>query len=142
MTLSADVIVGFPGETEEEFLETVGFFRETRFLHLHIFPYSPRPLTEAASMSGQLGMNEKRDRLRRLSAAEAEIKGALLREYAELHRKKPVRVLVEKAEGGLAFGHSEHYAEVSFPGGEDDVATVADVVLTGVTGDGCTGKKI
>ena len=140
VTLSADVIVGFPGETEEEFLETVGFFRETRFLHLHIFPYSPRPLTEAASMSGQLGMNEKRDRLRRLSAAEAEIKGALLREYAELHRKAPVRVLVEKAEGGFAFGHSEHYVEVSFPGGEDDVGQVRDVRLLDVSGDRCVGK--
>ncbi len=141
VTLSADVIVGFPGETEEEFLETVGFFRDTRFLHLHIFPYSPRPLTEAAGMPGQLGMNEKRDRLRRLSAAEAEIKGALLREYVERHREEPVRVLVEKAENGWASGHSEHSVEVTFPGGEDDVAEIRDVILTGSGKDGCTGVK-
>ena len=141
VTLSADVIVGFPGETEEEFLETVDFFRETKFLHLHIFPYSSRPLTEAASMPGQLGMNEKRDRLRRLTAVQREIKDNLLREYAERHRADPVKVLVEKAENGAAVGHSEHYVEVSFPGGGDDVAKVADVVLTGAVGDGCVGEK-
>ncbi|MBR3991101.1 MAG: hypothetical protein IKI91_03110, partial [Clostridia bacterium] len=88
----------------------------------------------------QLGMNEKRDRLRRLSATEAEIKGALLRDYAERHRKEPVRVLVEKAEGGFAFGHSEHYVEVSFPGGEDDMGQVRDVRLLDVSGDRCVGK--
>ena len=142
VTLSADVIVGFPGETEEEFTETVDFFRETRFLHLHVFPYSPRPLTEAATMPGQLGMNEKRDRLRRLSAAEAEIKGRLLTEYVERHRKDPVKVLVEKAENGLAIGHSEHCVEVTFPGGEDDISEIRNVILTGIMEDGCSGKKI
>ncbi len=142
VTLSADVIVGFPGETEEEFLETVGFFRETKFLHLHVFPYSSRPLTEAASMEGQLGMNEKRDRLRRLSAAEAEIKNGLLREYVERHREDPVKVLVEKEENGTAVGHSEHYVEVEFSGGKDDVAEIRDAILTGITGDRCVGKMI
>ncbi len=52
--LFADVITGFPGETEEDFLETVRFIEKVRFLHLHIFPYSQRAGTEAAEMSGQV----------------------------------------------------------------------------------------
>ncbi|MBR4071860.1 MAG: tRNA (N(6)-L-threonylcarbamoyladenosine(37)-C(2))-methylthiotransferase MtaB [Clostridia bacterium] len=59
-TFSADVIVGFPGETDEDFETTVDFFKKTRFMHLHIFPYSIRQGTEAAKMPDQVPENVKK----------------------------------------------------------------------------------
>ncbi|MBQ2725568.1 MAG: tRNA (N(6)-L-threonylcarbamoyladenosine(37)-C(2))-methylthiotransferase MtaB [Clostridia bacterium] len=110
VTLSADVIVGFPGETEEDFADTMAFFEETRFLHLHIFPYSKRAGTEAAVMPGQVPENVKKDRLSRLESLSREIKNQLLDEYVRQHRENPVYLLVEKYENEVT-GHSEHFIE-------------------------------
>lgn len=107
--LFADIIVGFPGETEQEFEETIGFIKKIRFLHLHIFPYSRRSGTPAASMPGQLSTAEKRSRASRL----AEIQRAIKRELLEAVVKNGtgdglLKVLFE--EGGS--GHSEEFIEV------------------------------
>lgn len=59
---SGDVICGFPGESDKDFEETVNFFKEAEFLFLHIFPYSVRPGTEAASMPNQLPRHIIRER--------------------------------------------------------------------------------
>lgn len=110
--LTADVIVGFPGETEAEFEETMQFCREGRFLHLHIFPYSVRSGTEAAEMPGQLPEAEKRRRAAALAAQQAETKRTLLEEYVRAHDTTPVSLLIEEEKNGGSVGHSEHYAEI------------------------------
>ncbi len=115
VTFSADVIVGFPGETEEDFAETVEFCREARFLHMHIFPYSKRAGTIAAARKDQVPENVKHDRLVRLETVGREVKREILDHYVEKHRESPVYVLVEKSEDGTAVGHSEHYFEVRIP---------------------------
>lgn len=142
VTLSADVIVGFPGETEEEFNETLEFFKKHKFMHLHIFPYSIRKGTEAATMKGQVAGPVKNERLKRLSDEQKKINLALLEEYVASHREKAVNVLVEKVENGAAVGHSEHYVEVSFDAEDVCAGDICTVTLCNTDGDACFGKRI
>lgn len=65
---TTDIIVGFPGETEQEFAQTLAFVEEMQFLKVHVFPFSPRPGTPAATFSGQVPKAEKQHRLQRLQA--------------------------------------------------------------------------
>ena len=140
VTFGADVIVGFPGETEEEFAETIAFCRRARFLHLHIFPYSVREGTEAASMANQVPESVKKARVRALEEVDEEIRTAMLTEYVAAHRTDPVYVLVEKAEDGVANGHTEHFVEVDIPTGRTDtVGKLLPVLLTETDGVICRG---
>ncbi len=139
--LSADVIVGFPGETEEEFAQTVAFCREAKFMHLHIFPYSIRRGTEAASMPGQLPDHEKKRRAAELAGVQRDIKKNILKEYAEKHRDVPVYVLIEEEDNGFWVGHSEHYVEIRIPNTEPlDTGAVLPVVLAKAEEEFCFGK--
>ena len=140
VTFGADVIVGFPGETEEEFAETIAFCRRARFLHLHIFPYSVREGTEAAEMADQIPESVKKARVRALEEVDEEIRTAMLTEYVAAHRTDPVYVLVEKAEDGVANGHTEHFVEVDIPTGRmDTVGKLLPVLLTETDGVICRG---
>ena len=142
VTLSADVITGFPGETEEEFNETLEFIKETRFLHLHIFPYSIRKGTEAATMAGQLANDIKSERLHVLSDGQKVIKAELLDAYVRSHEESPIKVLVETETDGVLHGHSEHFVEVSFNGEAELIGKICDVVLTEHDGNVCKGTII
>jgi len=104
----ADIIVGFPGETEEDFEDTVNFIKDIGFLHLHIFPYSRRAGTPAASMPDQVPQAVKRERAARLAAIQAEIKKEFLEGIVSSGRH--LKVL---AEADLS-GHSEEFIEVKF----------------------------
>ncbi|MBE6617352.1 MAG: tRNA (N(6)-L-threonylcarbamoyladenosine(37)-C(2))-methylthiotransferase MtaB [Ruminococcaceae bacterium] len=143
VTFSADVIVGFPGETEEDFLETMEFCRRVRFLHLHIFPYSKRAGTEAAVMDGQIHEQVKRERFNRLEAEGKKINGEIIEKYIADHSEStgnPVRVLIEKNVGTSCSGHSEHFVEVKILGHTAEVGSVVEAYLCGVDGKFCTGK--
>lgn len=139
-TFSADIIVGFPTETEENFLETVEFCRAARFLHLHIFPYSKREGTEAAVMEGQIDEHEKRVRLSRLEEVGNTIKTELINDYIESHRNSPVYMLTEKCRGGSSTGHSEHFIETKAAGCVSAVGEVVPVLLESYDGRFCVGK--
>jgi len=139
VTFSADVIVGFPGETEEDFSETMEFCREARFLHTHIFPYSKRAGTVAAERKDQVPDNVKHDRLVRLETLVKSIKREMLDDYVENHRDTPVYVLVEKSGNGGAFGHSEHYYEVEIPGCTAEAGDILAVRLDSHDGETVTG---
>lgn len=108
---TTDVIVGFPGESEEDFLETMDFARRARFLKIHVFPYSPRNGTEAADMDGQIPEDVKKDRVHRLSALEAEIRAELLTDYLASHQYEDV--LFETFRHGVAYGHTPSFVEVA-----------------------------
>lgn len=140
VTLSADVITGFPGETEEEFRETLDFIKETGFLHLHIFPYSIRRGTEAATMPGQLPNEVKSERLHILSDTQKVIKSKLLDSYVADHRGNPVKVLAETESDGILHGHSEHFVEVSFDGSAELIGKICNVILMEHDGNVCLGK--
>jgi threonylcarbamoyladenosine tRNA methylthiotransferase MtaB len=109
--LGADVIVGFPGETDDHFEETARFIEELPFTYLHVFPYSPRPGTRAATLPG------------RPPGDVVEERGRILRETSDRKRRgfldrmigRTMTVLVEEPSGETAWeGWSEHYARVAF----------------------------
>lgn len=107
---TTDIIVGFPGETEEDFEETLEFVKRARFLKIHIFPYSKREGTPAASMKDQLTKSVKSERLARLSCLEADIRLQILRE--EIANRPECEVLFESLENGYAKGHTDNFIEV------------------------------
>jgi threonylcarbamoyladenosine tRNA methylthiotransferase MtaB len=110
--IGADVIVGFPGETEAEFMETVGFIEALDVSYLHVFTYSERDSTEAALMAGVIPVTERKRRnaeLRMLSAKK-------LRAFYSSQLGRPLTVLFEHEErNGLIQGYSENYVRVSAP---------------------------
>ena len=108
--LTADFIVGFPGESEESFLETVDFAKQAEFLQMHVFAYSPRQGTPAAEMTGQIDSATKRARSAALIATGEKLREKRLQNAL----KKPHRtVLFETFESGLAIGHTDNFLEVA-----------------------------
>lgn len=110
---SADVICGFPGETDDDFAQTLNFFKEERFLHLHVFPYSVRPGTEAASMPDHVPHQTAKMRCAELSSAQKVITAELLSET--ISSETPVEVLAETASYSgsslVITGHTPNFTE-------------------------------
>ena len=135
---TTDIIVGFPGETEQEFEETVEFVRKARFLMTHIFPYSKRAGTPAATMSGQIQKAEKSRRLHVLSDVESQIRGELLEKRVA---DEPVsEVLFESFADGVATGHTDDFIEVRVPSPTPIHAQCLRVRLISTDGDVCFGE--
>lgn len=109
--LTCDIIVGFPGESDKEFNETKAFLKRHEFLHAHIFPYSLRPETPAATMEGQIPDEIKLKRCAELFSLQKQIKEKLL--CNELSREK-VPVLFEVYKNGVNIGHSDNYIEYHY----------------------------
>lgn len=114
---TADLMVGFPGETEEEFEETLDFVRRARFLHAHVFAYSPRKNTPAADFEGQIPEAVKRDRSARLIALCGRIGEEIL--DGIVAAQEPLPVLFETREGTDFVGHSDTFVEVRVKTGND-----------------------
>ena len=111
--LSADIITGFPQETDEDFEDTLEFFRLERFLHIHIFPYSKREVTVAATMSGQLDECIKKERLHALSKQQDIIRQKILSDV--VNSGKELEVLCEAFDGEFITGHTDNFLEVKIP---------------------------
>ena len=106
--VTTDMIVAFPGETEEEFEESLAFIRKCGFGDMHIFPYSRRPGTPADKMPGQHPNAVKEDRSRRAIAVAEQLRSNYLaRMEGTAHP-----VLFEEAEGAYAVGHTPNYIKV------------------------------
>ncbi|MBQ5812861.1 MAG: radical SAM protein, partial [Clostridia bacterium] len=110
--ITTDLIVGFPGETEEDFSTTLAFVEKCAFSQVHIFPYSSRTGTRAASMPGHLIHAEKQARASRA----AEVCDRLKKEYLESFVGKEVEVLFEQSQKGLYSGHCPQYCLVKAEG--------------------------
>lgn len=108
--LTTDMIVGFPGETQEDFEATMEFARKARFLMIHVFPFSARKGTPAAAMPGKVPEPEKHRRAAALSALAAEIRLDILNELVA--KGRPVDVLFEDFKDGYAYGHTASFVEV------------------------------
>ncbi len=123
--LTTDVIVGFPGETEEQFARSLAFVAEQRFTRVHVFPFSPRSGTPAADLP-DLPAEVKRAR----AAQMLELGERLAQEAAEAWVGKRVRVLCEGRDGdGLLNGLTEHYVRVRWSGA-GNAGEVVEVVPT------------
>ncbi len=129
--LTADLICGFPGESEGDFEATLAFLQRCGFFFVHAFPYSRRPGTKAADMPGQLDRAEKEARVRRAQAVIARLQQA----YLEGCVGRSLDVLFENVHEG----HSGNYCPVRV---EASVrrGTVAQVRITGVEGDTLVGE--
>lgn len=121
--ISADLITGFPTETEEDYLATESLVREFRLLHAHAFPYSERPGTPAASMAGSIPREVRKERCARLCKASDVQREEILSSFVG----KTVRVLIEKCSGGDAVGHTEEFLECKVSGEELSVGRIIDV---------------
>ncbi len=110
---TTDLMVGFPGESEEDFLLTVDFVRRVRLLDAHVFAYSRRDGTPAATYPDQIPEDIKHERSERLIGAKNEVRDALLSDIILLG--EPLDVIVEtKGEDGTYTAHSDSYVEVNF----------------------------
>ncbi len=126
--MTCDVIVGFPGETEEHQLETLDFLKKAQFSDAHIFPYSRRPGTPADKMDGQIDRATKAKRSKQARAVVAETR----RRFLESMIGKTLPVLFETKEGECWQGHSDNYLEVRSEG-EDLRGTVHNVRIDAVS---------
>ncbi|MFD4705924.1 tRNA (N(6)-L-threonylcarbamoyladenosine(37)-C(2))-methylthiotransferase MtaB [Gottfriedia sp. NPDC058432] len=129
-SITSDVIVGFPGESEEEFMETYNFIRDNKFSELHVFPYSKRTGTPAARMEDQVDEEVKNERVHRL----IELSNQLAKEYASMFDGDVLEVIPEEkyteddAEG-LLIGYTDNYLKVVFEGTEDMIGKIVKVKI-------------
>jgi threonylcarbamoyladenosine tRNA methylthiotransferase MtaB len=131
--IGCDVIVGFPGETEADFLETYRFLQELDVSYLHVFTYSERPNTLAAELPGAVPVEERRRRNQALRGL-SEMKR---REFYRRHLGQIRPVLFEQhRDGSLLSGHTDNYIRVEVPFEEGLLNTIAPVRLGGLTADG------
>ena len=103
--LTTDIIVGFPGESEEEFETTYKFLEEIKFYKMHIFKYSPRKGTKAEKMENQIDGNKKEERSKKL----IELSNKNEREYNQKYIGQDVEVLFEEEKNGVWQGHTKNY---------------------------------
>ena len=113
IALTTDVIVGFPGETEEEFKETVEFIKQCDFNMLHVFPFSAREGTGAYLMKNQIDPKIKKQRVQVL----LELSNQLWDKYVNQFIDKDIEVLIEKNDNveNVSFGHTSNYIDVKIP---------------------------
>ena len=134
--ITTDMIVAFPGETEEEFQKSLEFIQKCDFSAMHIFPYSRRPGTPADQMAGQHSNAVKEERSGRAISVAAQMTAA----YEQSMVGKTYQVLFEEpAADGLYTGHAENYVRV-YAVGEDLHNAVRGVEITGRYKDGVRGK--
>ena len=133
--VTTDMIVGFPGETEEEFRQSLEFIRKCAFAGMHIFPYSRRPGTPAADMPGQLGNDVKEERSRAAIAVAREMN----RSYRESLVGTLQEVLFEEEEGAFSTGHARNYIRV-WAEGKGLHNRIRSVRITGLYQDGLLGE--
>jgi threonylcarbamoyladenosine tRNA methylthiotransferase MtaB len=131
LAITSDVIVGFPGETEEEFMETYRFIESHKFMELHVFPYSKRTGTPAAKMDDQVPEEIKNERVHKLIA----LSDQLAKEYASHYEDEVVEVIPEeeyKDEPGmnLFVGYTPNYLKVVFKGSEEMIGKLVKVKIT------------
>ena len=124
--ITTDIIVGFPGETEEEFKQTLEFIEKCRFLYIHIFPYSDRKDTVASKMDGKLSLDEKTKRCAILNKKMLEIRREILGGY--IGRKMPV--LCEQAKNGLVHGYTPNFIEIRFENNSAKPNDIIEVTLS------------
>ena len=125
--LSADIICGFPGETEQDFLDSVSLVKESRLLHTHIFPFSPREGTKAANLPDTVSEEAKKQRCAELLAVAKEQSVA----FADKRAGKTYRVLCERIRDGYMYGYTENFIYTKTPAEKKfQVGMVYPVTLT------------
>ena len=112
ISITTDVIVGFPNETEEDFQESLEFIKDINFSKVHVFPYSKRDGTKAARMNGHINGTIKKERTKKL----LDLSNHLEEAYYQNNIDKKEKVLIEKIEQGYAYGHTSNYLYLKLQG--------------------------
>ena len=128
---TCDIIVGFPGETDEEFNNTLNTVKEIKFYEVHTFRYSKRKWTRAATMDGQVDGNIALNRSRELINVANTLKKNYMKEF--LNKKMPV--LIEECKDGFAYGFTPNYIKVKIKGDEKLWGLVEEIELDSIEGD-------
>ena len=125
VAITTDIIVGFPGETDEEFEETIAFVEKVKLSQIHIFPFSPREGTPAAKMKDQIAPAVKEKREKALAAKEKALRLA----YMEQFLGQEMEVLFEKHQEGKVSGYTSNYLRVQVVGDESLENTLQTVCI-------------
>ncbi|SFD55476.1 threonylcarbamoyladenosine tRNA methylthiotransferase MtaB [Lentibacillus persicus] len=129
LAITSDVIVGFPGETEEEFMETYNFVKEIGYSELHVFPFSRRTGTPAAKMNDQVEADVKNDRVNRM----IELSNQLAKEYASKYEDEVLEVIPEEhvkdAGTDTLEGYTDNYLKVRFNGPKNLIGQIVRVKI-------------
>ena len=133
--VTTDMIVAFPGETEEEFLESLAFIQKCRFADMHIFPYSRRPGTPADKMPGQHSNDTKEAR----SAAAIKVAEEMHNAYLQQQTGTMQEVLFEEMDGAYCTGHTPNYCKV-YVKGENLHNQTHTIKIIGIYRDGLLGQ--
>ena len=135
ISITTDVIVGFPGETEEEFLETTDTIQKINFSKLHVFPYSKREGTEAAQMVNQVDDQIKKSRTKIL----LELSKKLEIQYMNRFIGAKVIAIPEMVKDQFLVGHTGNFLNVKFIGSLEQLGNAVELEITGVNYPYCTG---
>ncbi|GGJ83416.1 threonylcarbamoyladenosine tRNA methylthiotransferase MtaB [Lentibacillus kapialis] len=130
LAITSDVIVGFPGETEKEFMETYNFVKEIGYSELHVFPFSRRTGTPAARMTDQVDTDIKNERVNRM----IELSNQLAKEYASDYEDEVLEVIpeehVNETDESMLEGYTDNYLKVRFNGTKDLIGQIVRVKIT------------
>lgn len=131
LAITTDIIVGFPGETEEEFKETYHFVKDIGYAELHVFPYSQRTGTPAARMKNQVDKETKQRRVEQM----IELSDRLAKQYAEQFKDTvleviPEEVLEDKNYTNHLVGYTDNYLKVHFEGPKHLIGEIVRVKIT------------
>lgn len=131
--IGADVITGFPGESEIEFEESYEFIRSLDLSYLHVFTYSERPNTKAPKFAGKVDVRERRDRTEKLRMLSEKLRHS----FFDVQIGRDVNVILEKPEPGSEWreGYSDNYIKVQVAGRAISGAGLVRVRLDGIAGD-------
>lgn len=141
VAITTDIMVGFPGESQQEFNETMDFVRKIRFSKIHVFQYSPREGTRAANFPNQVPGDVKEQRSHDLIELGAELERA----YFETFLGREEQVLFEeesKNKKGVYEGYTQHYVRVAAQGSSEILNTIKPVLLSKIEGSHILGSVV
>lgn len=131
LAITSDVIVGFPGETEEEYMETYNFIKKVGYAELHVFPFSRRTGTPAARMEDQVDEDVKNERVQQI----IDLSEELAKEYALRYQDEVLEVIPEERvldeeNPNMLVGYTDNYLKVKFEGSQDMIGKIVRVKIT------------
>ena len=141
VTFSSDIIVGFPGETEEQFQDTLSLVREVGYDSAFTFIYSPRTGTGAAKMPNQVPEDVSSRRIQELLKVQEECQKKALKRFIGTEEEVLVEGLSRRSDTDVS-GHGLHGLSVTFPGTESDVGEIVRVKIVGAKNNTLTGERI
>ena len=139
--LTTDIIVGFPGETEEQFEDTLSIVREVGYDSAFTFIYSPRTGTVAASMDDQIPENIATDRIKRLLAVQEECQRKAMSRFIGMEEEVLVEGISRRSDQDVS-GHGKHGVSITLPGTKNDIGQIVRVRITAMKNNTLVGERI